>query len=100
MDTLIPAPRGKRDDPRRAGGDTKTRTSRRTLALPRRCVDARREHRDRQATARERAGERWADKDLVFTTSVGTALDSANVRRGFRRIATAAGLAGKDWTPR
>ncbi|MCO1660520.1 tyrosine-type recombinase/integrase [Pseudonocardia humida] len=84
----------------RAGGDTKTRTSRRTLALPRRCVDALREHRDRQATARQRAGERWVDHDLVFTTSVGTALDSANVRRGFRRIATAAGLTGKEWTPR
>jgi hypothetical protein len=27
-------------------------------------------------------------------------LDSANVRRSFRRIATAAGLAAKDWTTR
>ena len=31
---------------------------------------------------------------------VGTALDSANGRRGFRRIAAAAGLTAKDWTPR
>jgi len=28
------------------------------------------------------------------------ALDAANVRRGFRRIATAAGLNAADWTPR
>ncbi len=84
----------------RAGGDTKTRTSRRTLALPQRCVEALREHQTRQAAARDRAGNRWIDNDLVFTTSVGTALDSANVRRGFRRIATAAGLTAKDWTPR
>ncbi|WP_220503860.1 site-specific integrase [Microbispora sp. H13382] len=30
----------------RAGGDTKTRKSRRTLALPQRCVDVLRQHRD------------------------------------------------------
>jgi integrase len=84
----------------RAGGDTKTRTSRRTLALPRRCLDALHEHRARQDATRDRAGDRWTENDLVFTTSVGTALDSANVRRGFRRIAAAAGLTAKDWTPR
>lgn len=84
----------------RAGGDTRTRTSRRTLALPHRCVEALREHHSRQTAARERAGARWLDTDLVFITSAGTALDSANVRRGFRRIATTAGLTAKDWTPR
>lgn len=84
----------------RAGGDTKTRTSRRTLALPQRCVEALCEHHSRQTVARERGGVRWLDADLVFTTSVGAALDSANVRRGFRRIATAASLTAKDWTPR
>nr|WP_239029244.1 tyrosine-type recombinase/integrase [Pseudonocardia acidicola] len=31
---------------------------------------------------------------------VGTQLDAANVRRAFRRIATAAKLPAKDWTPR
>jgi integrase len=31
---------------------------------------------------------------------VGTALDAANVRRAFRRIVKAAGLAPADWTPR
>ena len=84
----------------RAGGDTKTRKSRRTLALPQRCVDALREHRARQHAARRLAGRRWHDNDLVFASEVGTALDAANVRRGFRRVADAAGLTAKDWTPR
>jgi integrase len=84
----------------RAGGDTKTRTSRRTLALPRRCVDALREHRARQAGARVEAGAEWTDHDLVFTTRTGGPLDAANVRRDFRRIATAAGFDAANWTPR
>jgi integrase len=84
----------------RAGGDTKTRKSRRTLALPRRCVDALRQHQQRQARDRERTGSRWRDTGLVFTTSVGTGLDAANVRRTFRRIVRKAGLTAADWTPR
>lgn len=36
----------------------------------------------------------------MFASEVGTPLDSANVRRGFRRIATAAGLNPAEWTPR
>jgi integrase len=36
----------------------------------------------------------------VFTTSVGTGLDAANVRRAFRRVAGRAGLNSADWTPR
>ena len=84
----------------RTGGDTKTRNSRRTLALPRRCVEALREHRDRQATDRAAAGADWTDHDLVFATRTGRPLDAANVRRDFRRIATAAGLHATDWTPR
>ena len=84
----------------RAGGDTKTRKSRRTLALPQRCVEALREHRARQHRERAEAGERWTDHDLVFASEVGTELDSANVRRGFRRIAADAGLDAAEWTPR
>ena len=34
------------------------------------------------------------------TLDLGTPLDAANVRRGFRRIATAAGLNAAQWTPR
>jgi len=84
----------------RTGGDTKTRKSRRTIALPARCVDALLEHRDQQARSRQAAGERWIDNDLVFASAVGSPLDAANVRRGFRRVAAAAGLDAADWTPR
>ena len=84
----------------RAGGDTKTRKSRRTLELPQRCTDALRLHRDRQDQIRMRAGDRWHDNDLVFASRVGTALWAGNVRRSFRAILTAAGLNSADWTPR
>ncbi len=84
----------------RAGGDTKTRGSRRTIALPERCVEALEGHRDRQRVARSAAGEQWVDQDLVFASEVGTELDPANVRRDFRRVAVAAGLDDRTWTPR
>ncbi len=83
----------------RAGGDTKTAKSRRTLALPRRCVEALREHRVRQAEDRLAAGPLWQDHGLVFASTVGTPLDDHNVRRQFRVITEAAGL-GISWVPR
>lgn len=77
----------------RAGGDTKTKKSRRTLALPRRCVVALERHRDTR-TPTERKSR------LVFASGAGTELDSHNVRRAFRAIAERAGLTAADWTPR
>ena len=50
----------------RAKGDTKTRKSRRLLKLPRKAVEALREHRKRQAAERLQAGGQWQDHDLVF----------------------------------
>jgi len=84
----------------RAGGDTKTRKSRRTLALPTRCVSALHHHRVRQIAAKEMTGQRWREHNLVFASAVGTELDSHNVRRGFRTVVQAAGLVPEDWTPR
>jgi integrase len=83
----------------RAGGDTKTPKSRRTLALPRKCVEALREHRVRQVKDRLSAGPYWNEHNLVFASAVGTPLDDHNVRRQFRVITEAAGL-GKAWVPR
>jgi integrase len=83
----------------RAGGDTKTPKSRRTLALPRKCVEALREHRVRQVKDRLSAGPYWKEHNLVFASAVGTPLDDHNVRRQFRVITEAAGL-GKAWVPR
>ena len=83
----------------RAGGDTKTPESRRTLALPRKCVEALREHRVRQAEDRLAAGPLWQDRGLVFASAVGTPMDDHNVRRMFRAITQDAGL-GTGWVPR
>ncbi|MDT0308819.1 site-specific integrase [Streptomyces sp. DSM 44917] len=84
----------------RTSGDTKTRRSRRTLALPARCVEALVKHHQEQQEARRRAGERWHERGLVFASEVGTALDAANVRRAFRRVLVRAGLTAGEWTPR
>jgi integrase len=83
----------------RAGSDTKTPKSRRTLALARRCVAALREQRTRQAAERLAAGPLWCDHNLVFASTVGTPLDDHNVRRQFRTITEVAGL-GDTWVPR
>ena len=82
----------------RAHGDTKTEKSRRTLRLPERAVAALRQHRVRQAEQRLLAGDLWHDRGLVFSSSVGTAMDAANVRRAFKKITGAAGL-DDNWNP-
>ena len=83
----------------RAGNDTKTPTSRRTLALARRSAAALREQKIRQAADRLAAGQLWQDHDLVFASTAGTSLDDHNVRRQFRKITESAGL-GSTWVPR
>src|SRR6266542_745741 len=52
-----------------------------------------------QADERLLAGEKWQDTGLVFTTHLGTALDAGNVRKMFKRVCKAAGIAD-SWTPR
>ena len=84
----------------REDGDTKTRRSRRTLALPERCIEALRRQRDQQNDDR-RFAPGWRDSDLVFTTAAGTVMDAANVRRDFRRaLRLVPGLDADAWTPR
>ena len=80
----------------RKDGDTKTKKSRRTLEIPDDVAKALKEHHAEQAKQKLKAGKAWQDNDLVFCTSVGTALDAANVRRSFRRITKAAGLGEMD----
>ena len=83
----------------RAGNDTKTQKSRRTLEVPDEVARALRQHHTKQAARRLRAGESWQDHDLVFCTRNGKPLAAGNIRRAFRTITTAAGV-GEDWTPR
>jgi integrase len=84
----------------RRGGETKTRKSRRSLALPQRAVVALQAHKTAQDARRTQAGQRWRNNDLVFPTRLGTEQDDANVRRDFRKIVERAGLVAKEWTPR
>ena len=84
----------------RVGGDTKTPKSRRTLAMPMRCVEALHSHRALQDRDRARAGYKWADDGLVFVSATGDALSAGAVRRSFRRVTAKAGLDSGDWTPR
>lgn len=84
----------------RAGGDTKTRKSRRTLALPSLAVQELRAHKARQAREQLKA-KAWEDAGLVFATGSGTQMDAANVRRDFRRaLKLVPGIDPGEWTPR
>ena len=85
----------------RAGNDTKTRRSRRTIALPARCVDVLRRHQAEQAEARAAAGDRWYDLDLVFCSSTGNQMDATSARRAFRRVIEGVdGVDPREWAPR
>jgi len=83
----------------RAGGDTKTPRSRRSLALPDLCVAALKRQKEQQDRDRLIAGDRWQDHGLVFASKAGTPLLPGNVRRAFRIICKRAGI-GTGWTPR
>lgn len=72
--------------------EPKTEGSRRTINLPAVAVAALREHRARQVAERLRVGPAWDDGDLVFCTTIGTALDASNVTRAFQRHLAAAGI--------
>ena len=83
----------------RSHGDVKTRKSRRTVALPVAVVTALQAHEGAQAKERAAAGDLWEEHALVFTSTIGTPLDAANVRRSFRRVCKAARV-GESWSPR
>lgn len=57
-------------------------------------------HRDRQAIAKEQAGDLWQENGLVFASKHGTELDAANVRRALRVILKRTDLNPDEWTPR
>lgn len=81
----------------RAGGDTKTRKSRRALTLSQRAADA------LQVLWETRTCAHAVMCDcpcLVFVTRTGRPLEAGNVRREFRKVVDAAGLVGKEWAPR
>lgn len=79
------APCGRRpqDCPLAVGGGliaapTKTRTSRRSLALPAPLAEALSVHRQAQTAERAQAGELWVEGNWVFATEIGTPIDPRN----------------------
>lgn len=83
----------------RKHGETKTRKSRRTIALPKQVVDVLEEHLRLQKKERTSKGKEWDPAGRVFTTRSGEPLDAANVRRDFKAIVKKAGMK-PEWTPR
>ncbi|MGW1143075.1 site-specific integrase, partial [Streptomyces zhihengii] len=83
----------------RKHGETKTRKSRRTIALPKQVVDVLDEHKRWQKQERASKGMEWKLTGRVFSTRSGEPLDAANVRRDFKAIVKKAGLE-PEWTPR
>jgi integrase len=82
----------------RKHGDTKTRKSRRRLAMPLRCVESLRSH---AALMAKELGEDAIRPDaLVFPSRAGTELDLHNLRRQFRNVLKAAKLPSQEWTLR
>ena len=77
-------------------GEPKTRPSRRSLILPRVCVEQLAEHRTRQTGERAEAAvwidRAWVDRDLVWPSEAGMPLPSSNLRRMLRRQCAAAGI--------
>jgi integrase len=72
-------------------GDPKTRRSRRSLIVPRVCVEQLVRHQHRQAAERSEALE-WVDRELVWPSETGTPLSPSNLRRLLRRQCELAGI--------
>lgn len=70
----------------------KTDRGRRTLVIPEEIVQAIKRHRRCQIADQLKAGSRWVDSGLVFTTPIGTPLDPGNVNKLFNRLVDEAGL--------
>lgn len=70
--------------------DVKTASSRRVLDLPDPIVVALIAHRERQRFERRAAG--WQEHGLVFTTTIGTPIETGNLWRSYHRLLAQAGL--------
>src|SRR5215218_5165480 len=72
-------------------------SSRRTIDLPQRAIEALRNHRKTQLEEKLRANS-YEDQGLVFATSKGTPLDAQNiVNRHFKPLLKSTGLPDKRW---
>jgi integrase len=72
--------------------EVKTEKSRRAVPLSAPMVTMLKSHRADQAAERLRAGELWADNDLVFATELGYPVEPRNILRTVETAAAKAGL--------
>lgn len=85
----------------RRRGETKTRKSRRTLAVPKQLASVLNAHRAAQQEQRERLGIEWIEEGFVFGTDSGEQHSAHTVRHAFRALLRDAGISDpKVWTPR
>jgi integrase len=70
--------------------EVKTETSEAPLPLPGLCIAALKIRRKKQDADRARAGDRWVETGLVFTTRHGTPIEPRNFNRSFDRCIVAA----------
>jgi integrase len=72
--------------------EPKSERSRRMVNLPEFAITVLTRHRVAQKKERLKAGAEWLENGLVFTSTIGTALDERNVRREFKAILDVAKL--------
>lgn len=73
-------------------GETKSRGSRRVIALDVATIAVLREHKVRQSTERLRAGEAWEELDLVFSTELGGVVSPNMFTRWTKQLSMEAGV--------
>jgi integrase len=74
------------------GGDTKTPASKRSLALPKRALNALVAHQARQALERQAAGTAWQDNNLVFCHEDGSQYTRDALNWRFSKMTIRAGI--------
>ncbi len=72
--------------------EPKTKAGRRTIKLGNTTLHMLQKQFHNQQLDRTLAGNRWKDKDLIFTSSIGTPLNQRNISREFHEILKVAGL--------
>jgi hypothetical protein len=64
----------------------KTEDPSRTVPLPDFCLDAVKEHTERQAGEHDEAADKWKAHSLILPTRAGTPMEPDHLRRGWGRI--------------
>jgi integrase len=73
-------------------GDPKTEDGIRKIILPQFVADSLQVHKERQQVQREKMGDKWKDKDLIFCTRTGGYVNPRCSLDRFRRVLKEAGL--------